>query len=333
MKTFYDPIRKRWTDATAERLPRHDIYFGTPVNTPTAGIPLGDGDTGTLLWLEKDGVHLHVNKCDLWQDAPPGVTWDDACYCSGHEEELTCVKHAGEVTVQFSVPLFEYLYQNAFEARLRFADACAYVNAQTPFGDLELRAFACAESGVTALEFDLNSAEPEAPEIRLMRFGSRTLWRWYCQQKFTPETSLSGTNALAENNRLYITQDLGATKFCVALALINNTSSVEFCVKNSHCAAALPAPAAKQRFTLLLTVRAGDTAEDAKAACDAALNGAEHTGTQAMYESHARAWAVFWNKTKIALENDYLENIYYFYLYCMNSESRGKYPQHFTSGL
>ncbi len=81
--TAYDPANKRWTGDTVGRLPKHDLYFGTPVNKPTEGLPIGDGDTGSLLWQEKEGLHIHINKCDLWQDAPPGVTWDDTCYCSG----------------------------------------------------------------------------------------------------------------------------------------------------------------------------------------------------------------------------------------------------------
>ncbi|MCR5682687.1 MAG: hypothetical protein K6G29_09585, partial [Clostridiales bacterium] len=76
MKTHFDPSLSRWLRLTSARIPQHDLYFGTPVNHPTAGLPIGDGDTGSLLWTEKDGLHIHLNKCDLWQDAPPGVTWD-----------------------------------------------------------------------------------------------------------------------------------------------------------------------------------------------------------------------------------------------------------------
>ena len=73
MKTKFNPDAARWDLSASKRIPRHDLCFGTPVNAPTAGLPIGDGDTGTLLWFEKDGLHLHINKCDLWQDAPPGV--------------------------------------------------------------------------------------------------------------------------------------------------------------------------------------------------------------------------------------------------------------------
>ena len=330
MITHYDPKTKKWRNETALRLPRHDLFFGTPENRPTAGIPIGDGDTGSLLWFEKDGIHIHINKCDLWQDAPPGVTWNDACYCSGHEEELTCLKHAGEITVRLNSPAFEYLYQKRFTARLSLADATVELTSETPFGAVRARAF--AENGVTALSCDVSSAESEAPEIRLCRWGSRSLWRWYAMQKFAPETSLNGTEALAEARTLYITQELEPTKFCVALRIVSDGATAARRV-NGHCAALTPEPAAAHRFTLFWTVKTGESTVAAKAACEHALNVAEAAGETALYEAHRASWAAFWEASYLEFPDDYLENIWYLYLYYMNSESRGSYPPHFTSGL
>ena len=329
MNTQYDIAAKRWLNGTGLRLPRHDLYFGTPQNAPTAGIPIGDGDTGSLIWLEKDGVHIHINKCDLWQDAPPGVTWNDECYCSGHEEELTCVKHGGEITLKLSCPAFEYLYQKAFTFRLSLAEAAVYLNSETPFGGVKARAF--AENGVTALSCELTAAEGDAPAVRLSRWGSRTLWRWYAMQKFAPETSLNGTGAAAETDTLYITQELDPTKFCVALRIVH-TPAVPRRV-NSHTAEFTLPQATAHRFTLYWTVKTGATVPDAKAACTEALDEAQTRGEEALFAAHKAAWAAFWERSYMALPDDYLENIWYLYLYYMNSESRGAYPPHFTSGL
>ncbi len=330
MKTYFDPQAKRWLDGTVNRLPRHDLFFGSPENRPTSGIPIGDGDTGSLLWLEKDGVHIHINKCDLWQDAPAGVTWDDRCYCSGHEEELTCVKHAGEITIRLDSPAFEYLYQKAFSARLSLADATALLDCETPFCAVHARAF--AESGVTALSIQIEAEEPEAPEIRLTRWGSRTLWRWYAMQKNAPETSLDGTEALTDGKTLYILQELEPTKFCVGLRLIADEDAAA-ARRNRHAASFTLPRAAEHRFTLLWTVKTGATTQEAKAACEKALNEAEAAGEAALYAAHKAAWERFWEKSFLAIPDDYLENIWYLYLYYMNSESRGAYPPHFTSGL
>ena len=330
MKSYYDPKEKRWLNMTALRLPKHDLFFGTPENRPTAGIPIGDGDTGSLIWLETDGIHIHVNKCDLWQDAPAGVTYNDECYSSGHEEELTCVKHGGEITLRLNSPAFEYLYQKNFTARLSLREAAALLNSETPFGAVKARAF--AHNGVTALSFAADFTEEEAPEIRISRWGSRTLWRWYAMQKFAPETSLGGTEAFAEDHNLYITQELEPTKFCIALRVLTNAAP-EAVRLNRHTAA-LRMPAEKAHgFTLLWTVKTADTPEAAKAACKAALDEAEAAGEDALFTAHKEEWAAFWERSYVSIPDDYVENIWYLYLYYMNSESRGAYPPHFTSGL
>ena len=332
MKTFYDPSSKQWRNDTVLRLPKHDLYFGTPVNKPTEGLPIGDGDTGSLLWQEKEGLHIHINKCDLWQDAPPGVTWDDACYCSGHEEELSCLKHAGELTLRFGGPVFEYLYQKRYETRLSMTDATATIDSETPFSDVHIKAFACADPGVTALRCHASFPEGAAPELTLSRWGSRTLWRWYCQQKFVPEEGLQGTQSDAEGDRLFITQELNATKFCIGLAVVGATPETAV-RRNCHSAAILFKNAEEHDFTVYYTVRTGETTQAAKAACEAALDEAVSRGEAALYDAHRAAWAAFWNRSGVAIADDYLENIWYFNYYIMNSESRGAYPPHFTSGL
>ncbi|MBR5619765.1 MAG: hypothetical protein IKW76_08515, partial [Clostridia bacterium] len=80
MKTYFDARQAKWNINAASRLPGHDVFYGTPLNRPQEGLPMGDGDTGSLLWLAKDALHIHIGKSDLWQDAPAGSTPDDECY-------------------------------------------------------------------------------------------------------------------------------------------------------------------------------------------------------------------------------------------------------------
>ncbi len=332
--TSFDKTNKKWTGSTVGRLPRHDLYFGTPVNSPTAGIPLGDGDTGSLLWLEKDAIHIHVNKCDLWQDAPQGASIDGECVCSGREEELTCQKHAGEILLRFDAPVFDYLYQKKFAARLSLADASAVIENETPFGKLSLRAFCEARSGVTAAWFWYKrSAEPCEIRVDLRRFGSRTLWRWYCQQQPSPETGLDGTESFAGDGGLYITQELNATKFCIGLRVVPVSGTLTAARRNSHTAELRTESAQDHLFVLYYTVKTGKTVEEAKQRSENALASAVEIGADALYQTHRADWAAFWDRSFLHIGDDYLENLWYLYFYTMNSESRGAYPPHFTSGL
>jgi hypothetical protein len=123
----------RFLPETAAYLPKHDLVFGSPINDPVAGIPMGDGDTGSFVWFETDGIHVHINKTDLWDDS----TLESDYICSGETENLTCLRHGGELVIKFPVPCFETIYQKNFEARLALADATVRVDAETPFSRIE----------------------------------------------------------------------------------------------------------------------------------------------------------------------------------------------------
>ncbi|MBQ9552517.1 MAG: hypothetical protein IJU96_07100 [Clostridia bacterium] len=332
MKTFIDPQRLDMNLSAMDRLPGHDIVYGTPMNRPQEGLPLGDGDTGALLWLEKDAVHINLGKSDLWQDAPAGSTPDDECYNSNRETGLTCRKHAGELVIRFNSPFFDYMYQKEFCSRLSLSDATARVDAVTPFGSVKLRAFAESGSRVAAFDFTVTADEGEAPEIRLFRWGSRTLWRWYCQQPLRPECGLEGTDSLAQGNRLFITQDVGTTKFCLGLSLLGDSGIAASERLNCHTALCRLEKKREHRFTILCAVRTGESTLAAKENCEAALEQAETAGIDALYDEHRRFWADFWSRSFVSLPDDYLENIYYLYLYLMNSAGRGASPLHFIHG-
>lgn len=329
----YDPKTKRSVQKTTDLLPGHDLYFGTPLHQPWAGLPLGDGDTGSLVWMERDGIHIHLGKTDLWQDALPNTTYDDVCYASGWEECHTMQKHAGEITVRFDSPLFDYMYQRAYHARLSLADAHAQLRAETPLGTVDARVFASADAHTTVMHLHLTSGEGEAPEIRLARWGSRTLWKWYGQQKKAPQLGLDGTESIVTEERMYVTQELNATNFCVGLAMVCDTVPRLSERKNSHEGFWLMPRKNEYDITLYWTVQTGASTEDAKSACDRALDSAIAAGEEALFAAHSRDWAAFWNKSYLHIADDYLENLYYLYLYYMNSESRGAYPPHFTSGV
>ncbi|MCR5484629.1 MAG: hypothetical protein K6F09_03450 [Clostridiales bacterium] len=314
---------------TADHVHKHDLFFGTPKNSPTAGIPIGDGDTGSLIWLSEDGINIHVNKCDLWSDAPEGVTWDDDVYCADHEEELTCLKHGGTVKISFSSPLFEPIYQKDFTARLSLSDAQMSLHAETPFGSVKASAFADSFTHVTALKCNVISDDGEAPEISLSRWGSRTLWRWYCQQKFTPETGLDGTNSFADGNFLFITQETNVGGFCIGLLLDFDNDNTTSDTVNKHTGSLKFDKKKEHNFTLYYTVTLGTDIETAKKR----LLSAADEGYDRLFERHKSEWHEFWNKSFITFPDDYIENIYYLYLYYVNCESRGAYPPHFTVGL
>ena len=59
-------------------------------------------------------------------------------------------KHAGEITVRFDSPLFDYMYQKAYSAQLILADVHAELHADTPLGTVNARVFASADARTSA---------------------------------------------------------------------------------------------------------------------------------------------------------------------------------------
>lgn len=314
--------------STAEYVRRHDLYYGAPINDPMVGMPIGDGDTGTLLWQEANGLRLHVNKCDLWDLALD----EDDCFCSSREEDLTCLRHGGELTVSLASPVFDMLYQQQHESRLSLGDATAGIYAKTPFGTVRARAFACARQRVSVLQLQYDAAEPEGVEIGLSRFGSRNFWRWYAQTRPDARAGLDGTRASCDGRLLYVVQRLRGTVFCLG-ALVCTQGEYESVQKNSRSVSLRLAPSRQVRFTVYYHISVAQSEEEAERACREALRKAEACGARAMHEQHTRQWADFWNRSRLHVADDFLENLWYLSLYYANSQCRGAYPPHFTVGL
>jgi alpha-L-fucosidase 2 len=328
MRTAYDFSNHQWLGSTVDRLPKHDLVFGTPINDPIGGIPLGDGDVGSLLWTSEDALHIHVNKCDLWDDS----IQEDDVFCSSKEENLTCLRHGGKITVKFNAPCFEMLYLDNFEARLSLADATATVYSSTPFGKVNIMSFASADAHTTVTDFSLKFTEEDAPEITLARFGSRNMWRWYSQLKHDTNVGLAGTTPSVEEDGMYITQVLNGTVFCIGLMIVTDEKYTMEVINGHSCRLKLEKNNQHQ-FTIYHTIVIGEDEAHAKVLCEKTLNNAVAVGMVSLKAEHASSWAYFWNRSFIQIPDDYIENIYYLSLYYSNCECRGEYPPHFTQGL
>ena len=103
---------------TEELVFHHDVVFRAPVCDSTYGIPIGDGDTGCLLWLSEDTLHVQINDTALIDDIR-----GDTDYCSAPDETMTYCRNGAQWNLHFGCPVFETIYQDSFEARLPLAEA------------------------------------------------------------------------------------------------------------------------------------------------------------------------------------------------------------------
>lgn len=314
------------------QLAHHDLVFRAPVCDPTYGLPIGNGDSGALLWFDEDTLHVQLNHTDLVDD----LDTDTRGYCAGHDEKNTVGINGARLDVRFGCPVFGTIYQNTFEARLRLADATALIHADTPFGVLHAEALSSRAWGCTVLTLDGDWTEPQMTDLSLARFGSRTFAYWYSHFMGRADIGTSGTDAFAEADAFGVTQTLHGRAFCVAAKVLDGSDgSWTLRRRNSHMAEAGTDARSAYRLTCLMTVAVAETADAAKRGALARLEAAAKCGRGAIYQAHAEEWGGFWSKSRVVLpeDQDYPENLWYLNLYYANCQMRGAYPAHFCNGV
>lgn len=331
MKTAFDYKQNRWLTETTDRLPKHDLFFGSNYSDSGCGILLGDGAMGTNIWPDRDRLHLDIGHSDIWDDS----TWEpDGVFCSGEDDNLTTRRTAGKIDIDFDFPVFDMMFQEEHQARLSLADATAKFHAVTPFSSLDGECFAESVSGVSVLHLKGSFTEETSPSVILSRWGSRTIWRWYSMQKSDVTSGTSGTSSFtgSKQNRGYIVQVLNGTIFCLGLDI--QTDEPVSCERLHSRAVKITLPKQNDHdFTVYYTVAFGENEDEAVKACDKALDAAVASGREKLHERHTASWKEFWNRFGIRISDDYLENIYYMNFYFLNCECRGKWAPHFENGI
>lgn len=315
-------------EQTTKRLARHDLIFGSPLNDPSAGIPLGDGSTGSLVWFEEDGIHIQVNHTDLWEDGGD----EASVFCSGIDEDVSCLRHGGEVMIRFHGPCLDLLYQKNFEARLSLTDATLKLKAETDFSQINASVFASSRYKTTVLRCHMKMKDPDYAEISLSRWGSRNLWRWYMMKTHNVSIGLQGTETELASQRIYIRQKLHNTEFCIGLAVV---ADEPFDGKRLNChEGRFETPRLnEQDFTILWNVSLGVTVDKAMENCKKALDETIAAGIESVYEKHVQDWSDYWNTSYVSIGDDFVENCYYLIHYYANCQCKGEYPPLFTSGI
>jgi len=319
--TCFDATTGEWKIAWPGRISQHDVVYLSPAEDPALGLPIGNGDLGALLWTTEEQLIVAINKCDTWDDGPPGQYRDV-------EEEITCLRHAGRVVVDFGAPVFDLIYLREFQGRVALATAEATLDSQTPFSRIRVNSFVSADPGVLVMECGWSGQECPAPRVRVERWGSRSFSRWYSHVKRDPAVGLDGTSTSVERGRIVIRQKTRSLEFVVAAELVAGEAA-RFRRSGSRGGVAEPGDG----FTLYLTVVTSENHPDPVAKAHANLDSARKQGTAPLRARHHAQWRQFWLASMVDLPEKYLASIWHLSLYFANSSSRGASPPRFCNGL
>lgn len=312
---------------SVDRLDSHSLCFFSPVDDPACGIPLGDGSTGTLICPEKNKLSIMVNHTDLWDlvDGDEIANWN-------HEEEenTNSLKHAGKVEIDFHSPVFDIIYQKDYKAILSLKDACLNINSKTPFSEVNIKAFASNEYGVTVISVDSKTDEENEIDISLQNWGSRTFGHWYAQVNSDASIGIDDNVESICDNGIYIVRRLREKSFCIGLMCVAE-SETKYRRYNRHSANINVSPNKNHKTTIYLTVTIAGNDENARKEANnrllCAIDNADN-----IFDSHCKQWYDFWSKSYIELDQPYIESTWYLNSYYANSEMRGEFPAHFCNG-
>ena len=111
-------------------LRRHDLVYRRPALRPYDGVPVGTGDAGGLLYQTAYGLELTVNHADALDYAPDGAM---QAWAWEAEERQTAPVSCGHLSIRSTLPIFDWVYLEAFEQRLILSTASIEGRAKTPF--------------------------------------------------------------------------------------------------------------------------------------------------------------------------------------------------------
>jgi hypothetical protein len=324
----FNPKTASWNIDWPGRVSQYDLVYKSPPIDPMQGIALGNGDVAALLWCDDSKIIIVMNKCDLWDDSKTGKfeTWDEKY------DYYTTQRQACRIEIDFKLPVFNTLYLTDFKARLNLADATLSLTGSSPFGELNMKAFIDRQSGILFCDLG-NSFNEDVPfQISIERFGSRTFSMWYTRMRRDATIGLPGTEAIADENNVFLTQKLSGGTFAVgATALQSNGLKVDYSRQHSRSASILLTGNRKKSVQLAFAVTS--PGNDPIAEVKTKLTTAREKGMEPFSQSNAQYWKSIWNRSFMDYEDDYLNNLWYLTMYYANASQGGKYPGRFNNGL
>lgn len=305
---------------SSKYLCRHDLVYKRPALKPWEGLPLGDGKMGGLLYHTPNSMTMQVNHTDAIDFAPDenmqAWAWEA-------EEKNTAPVACGTLCVQSALPCFDWVYLQDYEERLCLADGCVTGRAVTPFSRVHWKTYAAADQGLVVVQVDAWQTEEAAWSIRAERWPSPNFFHHYEQIVPLYDKNLNCVDAQVRENDIVLTQNLGRCQTAMVCRVLGEDCRAE--LVHTH-GGVLHLPKQKEHhFTLLVSVCASETQNPAQTAAYFALEKFQNEET--LFAQHRSSWQKFWARSFLHLtEEDYLENLWYLYLYQLNSCSRGAHP-------
>ncbi len=311
---------------------RADIRLEAPVSRPEAGMPIGNGAMGTLIWTSPTALHMQINRSDVFGAGAATLSFPerDTDYAGGCGFVDLDLGGAGE---------------DVFTAGAMRQHLALYTGELWLQGTgVQVRALAWPRQDVIALEVHDQRVQPQpvAVELRMLRYRrqylpgrndalakARTVETQHRDQFAASQLEIRGQAAI-------LTQRFTEGKFysasAVAACIIGRPGRPRY---SSDAAVRVAAGAGVGKFVVLIASAASlDPKVDVAAWALKKLAAARRRGQAGLVEDNRAWWRAYWRRGWIGLHSadgaaDEIERNYTYFLYLMAACSRGAYMPRF----
>jgi len=320
----------------ASLVSRADINLDTPVNRSEAGLPIGNGRMGSLVWTTPTALKFQINRQDVFASNSSGLSfWHaDSDYASG-------CGYVDINVVDFGDDVFA---GKDFRQRLGVYDALQTVEGK----GLKARILASSDRDVFAVEIDdqRGTPAPISVDLRMLRYAAQyvpgknfDLTRQHAVRVQTGAHSATSRLEIRDG-RIVLVQEFVEGDYydasAVVIGTVGGTSKARY--ENESTVRLTAAPAKGKTTFLIASAATFDRKEDVAALAVKALDAAAAKGFDGLLKGNRAWWHDFWSKAFVRLHSadgaaDLVEQHYTYYLYIMGSCSRGAYPPRFGGML
>ncbi|MGH9584000.1 MAG: DUF5703 domain-containing protein, partial [Bryobacteraceae bacterium] len=316
---------------------RADLRYDTPVTRSEAGMPVGNGRMGSLVWTTPRAIHFQINR--------PDVFAENCTTNSFPERHSDYSVGCGYVDIEFANFGNDVFAGPEFQQHLSVYDAL--MSAQG--NGVSVRVLAWHEHDVMAVEVK-DSREKTAPvdiDLRMLRYITRfieghgsTLSRQHHIAEAVKRNQSAASQLDIQNGRIVLTQKFREGKFysgsAVAIAVVGRKAEAQYV---NDLTVRLSASPGRGTFVALIASAASfDPNQDVGALAVAELHAALSKSFEVLLASNRTWWHDFWSKAFVSLHSadgaaDEVERNNTYFLYVMASSSRGAYPPRFGGML
>ncbi|HEX5554185.1 MAG TPA: DUF5703 domain-containing protein [Chitinophagaceae bacterium] len=295
---------------------RADLIYHQPVTRSEAGLPVGNGRMGSLVWTSPSALRLQINRVDIFgnNSASNNFYQRNTDYCGG----------AGFVDVDFGREVFT---GKDFGQKLSCYDGLVTVEGK----EVKAQVLTWNKQDVMAIRVD-----DKRTGARYVNIDLRML-----RDPVAHRGNHSGVSKISvRHHHIVLTQQFKEDNYYCGSAVVIGVKGREVKAElaDESTVRLMVAPGEHPFSIYIASAASFNSGENVADSAAKKLETAENEGYEKLLASNKTWWHQFWSKGFIQLHSadgvaDDVEKNYTYYLYVMASSSRGKYPVKFNGML